>query len=395
MKMKEKCSFSTEEKGKKIRNQTFNYLYVLAIIMVLDSHVSSRIGILSSIFPYDSFFMPLFVFASGYFYKRTGIIKNVEHKTKKLFLPHILWSFMMLVVAFFIDRIFSVNWAHIPTFHSLMKLLFLGTLSSINGAAWFIIMLFWVSIFYNFVNHLLKESKLSDLFYTFFYFILGSASVYLCIKGYSTKGDFYLFALRTAFYIQFYHYGFMFQKYLEKILKRYRKIIVCSICVLINVLLILFFQNKINFYATSDMKTFYHWYLPIITSMTGILFYYDVMSFFAKKIGQIKIVDFISRNTFVILQTHLLFLNIPNFYVYSQIQHGSTLYADFNVRGFVNSAWIRYSSNTKLIGFFCGLIGSLLVAYLLEKIKKYFMKKMSDKSFPFLRMITDCFGGRK
>ena len=30
--------------------------------MVIDDHVGSRVGILSSIFPYDSFFMPMLVF---------------------------------------------------------------------------------------------------------------------------------------------------------------------------------------------------------------------------------------------------------------------------------------------------------------------------------------------
>ena len=49
------------------RNQTFQYLEALAIIMVIDDHVGTRIGFLSSIFPYNSFYMPLLVFISGYF----------------------------------------------------------------------------------------------------------------------------------------------------------------------------------------------------------------------------------------------------------------------------------------------------------------------------------------
>lgn len=53
----------------KKRNQVFNFLEALAIIMVIDDHMSTRIGILSSIFPYNSFYMPLFVFISGYFYR--------------------------------------------------------------------------------------------------------------------------------------------------------------------------------------------------------------------------------------------------------------------------------------------------------------------------------------
>lgn len=48
------------------RNQTFQWVEALAILMVLDDHMSTRIGILSSIFPYNSFYMPMFVFISGY-----------------------------------------------------------------------------------------------------------------------------------------------------------------------------------------------------------------------------------------------------------------------------------------------------------------------------------------
>lgn len=51
------------------RNQTFQWLEALAIIMVIDDHVGTGVGFLSSIFPYDSFFMPMLVFVSGYFFK--------------------------------------------------------------------------------------------------------------------------------------------------------------------------------------------------------------------------------------------------------------------------------------------------------------------------------------
>lgn len=347
--------------------------------MVIDSHVSGRIGIFNSIFPYDSFFMPLFVFASGYFYKRISIIKNFKHKVKKLIIPYVIWNIAMLCIAASIDKIFNIDWAHIPNFKSFIEMFFLYTLTSLNGPAWFIIMLFWVSVLYNIIYNISKENNIYDIVTTVILFIMGSISVYLCTKGYNTKSRVYLFILRTVFYMQFYHYGYMFKKYIEERLSKYRKFIVCSICITINILLIIIFGDKISFYSTSDMRVFHFWYLPIITSITGIIFYYEVMEFLSKKIGQNKIIDFISRNTFVILQTHLLFANIPNFYVYIKIQQGSTLYSDFNIKGFINSAWIRYSPNTKLIGFFCALIGSLLIAYIIEKVKKYLMRNIKNK----------------
>ena len=39
----------------KERNFTFDLLYALAIIMVVDDHTYSQLGILKGIFPYDSF----------------------------------------------------------------------------------------------------------------------------------------------------------------------------------------------------------------------------------------------------------------------------------------------------------------------------------------------------
>ena len=68
----------------KKRNQVFNFLEALAIIMVIDDHMSTRIGILSSIFPYNSFYMPLFVFISGYFYREQKIGVSIPQLVYRL-----------------------------------------------------------------------------------------------------------------------------------------------------------------------------------------------------------------------------------------------------------------------------------------------------------------------
>ena len=100
------------------------------------------------------------------------------------------------------------------------------------------------------------------------------------------------------------------------------------------------------------------------------------MSFLSGKIGERKELSFIGRNTFVIMEVHLLFVNIPNFYVYHAIVHGSSRYNDFPIDQFVNNTWVRYSPNTRLAGFFCGVIGSLMIAYLLERAKRLYQKSL-------------------
>ena len=47
-------------------NKAFMILSALGILFVVDEHLGRPIAFLSQIFPYDSFFMPMFVFISGY-----------------------------------------------------------------------------------------------------------------------------------------------------------------------------------------------------------------------------------------------------------------------------------------------------------------------------------------
>lgn len=354
----------------KKRNQIFNYLYVMAIIMVIDDHTSTRIGFLASVFPYNSFYMPLFVFISGYFFKSSGIVDNIKHKTRKLLIPYVIWNIVAAAIACILDKFIGTNWITKPSLRQILETFISGSLTSLNGASWFVIMLFWISIGYNLLRNILKDGIVNDIILTISHLLLGFISLYLCVNGYYSRGTLWVFALKIAFYIQFFHYGYMFKKYIEQRLLRVNKVIVCSICIAINVLLTVIYGSEINFYATSAMASFHYWYLPVITSATGIIFYYEVMEFLARKIGQNPLVDFISRNTFVIMQIHLLFVNIPNFYVYFQILNGSIKYADFDINRFINGAWVRYSPNSRLVGFFCGLLGSLLVAWILEWLKK-------------------------
>lgn len=365
------------------RNQTFNFLYTMAIIMVIDDHCSTRIGFLSSIFPYNSFYMPMFVFASGYFFKFGGCLSVLKHKSQKLLIPYLLWNVAAMMVACLLDKLTGVDWVKTPSLYTVLFMLANQSPTSLNGAAWFVNMLFWVSVGYNVLRNILKPGVKNDILLTILFVFTGFATVELCIQGYSAKTSLWLFVLRNAFYIQFYHYGYMFRRYGERFIHKCKRIAVCSACVLVNVVLIIIFGEKINFYSTALMRSFYVWYLPLMTSMSGILFYYEIMEYLSGKIGQNPITDFISRNTLTIMQVHLLFANLPNFYAYSQYMKGNPAFADFPINKFINGAWVRYSPDSRLIGFFCGVIGSFIVAYLLEKIRnmlaqKAFAQKQSD-----------------
>lgn len=361
----------------KERNQTFNYIYAFVILAVIDEHVSARIGVLTSIFPYNSFFMPLLVFASGYFFKKASILKFSCHKAKKLMFPYLIWNAVALLLAFCLDTIFHIDWCPDISLLVIAKVFFYGPATSLIGATWFVPMLFWVSILYNVIRHVFKDSKISDGILTALLLILGFISVYLCTQGYYKNGTRWVVILRTVFYLQFYHLGGMFRKYWEKPLLRCRKSLVCCICILINIVLILKYGSSINFPSTGPMRGFSIWYLPLITSATATVFYYEIAEYLGRKIGQHPIVDFFAQNSATIMEAHLIFTNIPNFWVYYQIQNGSTNYPDFKVASFSASAWYRYSTDTRLIGFVCGVVGCCLLILIMKKVRTFFTDRLN------------------
>mgnify|MGYP004603271243 FL=1 len=367
----------------KERNFTFDLLYVLAIIMVVDDHTKAQLGILKAIFPYDSFFMPLFLFISGYFYKKQNVIKNIKHKTEKIFIPYMIWNVIMLGITIIIDRILKTNWAIGINKVKVLNSIFLGPLVTTNGPSWFVIMLFWVSILYNLIRNVIKPNKINDCILTIISIIAGLISVYLCVKGWNKKSSLMLFVLRTLFYIQFYHLGYIFKEHIEDRIKKANKYIICSICVIINVILIAIYGDKVNFYATSNMRGFSYWYLPIITSITGITFWYIIMDYVANKIKESKIITYIAQNTFFIMETHLLFANIINilFYIFNKM--GIKYFLKFDTKSFIQSAWSgsawNMNSRFGIIGFLLGITLSIALVTLINKGKEKIRTKI-DKT---------------
>ena len=354
-------------------NQIFQYLKAIAILMVIDDHMSTRIGILSSIFPYNSFYMPMLVFISGYFYKKRGAFYNIKKKLKSLFLPYLSWTLAGNLIAYILKQCGIVDWywgINRWTIWSLVSI----TPPPAVGAMWFVIMLLWVSVLYNILRRMLvRDTQLVDYALLTISVLAGVVSLKLCIAGYCSN-QLYLPFLRVGFYFQFFHMGVMFKRYWERYIQNIRTLYLCTFCMLVNVILLCFFGNRINFYSTCWMSEFRSCWLPLVTSISGTLFWYKLVQFISSKVGSIKIVDFIANNTFCIMASHLIFINIPNFYVYYQILRGSDAFPDFDVELFRCSPWVRYSPNTRLVGFFCGVIGSLALACAIQIIKNFLIK---------------------
>ena len=73
-------------------NKKFMVLSAIGIIMVVDLHSNFALNLFNSSVPYTSFFMPMFVFISGYFNKvddKTDLKAYVRKKIRSLLVPYI------------------------------------------------------------------------------------------------------------------------------------------------------------------------------------------------------------------------------------------------------------------------------------------------------------------
>lgn len=98
-------------------NKQMMILSFMGIVFVVDNHCGQPLSFLTSIFPYNSFFMPMFVFISGYFFNPELLLnlKNfILHKIKNLIKPFLIYNLILGGGGLWcLNCLMFIGWAHI------------------------------------------------------------------------------------------------------------------------------------------------------------------------------------------------------------------------------------------------------------------------------------------
>ena len=129
-------------------NKDFMILSALGILFVVDSHLGNGMLLFGNIFPYNSFYMPMFMFISGYFFNPRHIDdwKSIYHYSTSKFIKHILpylgWIVFYGILTFLLRCLNITEIGSISFIDLVHNILTAGTSFGFNDPSWFVPLLF-------------------------------------------------------------------------------------------------------------------------------------------------------------------------------------------------------------------------------------------------------------
>ncbi len=381
--MDNKLVVASAMKGKS--NKAFMILSALGIIFVVDAHLWTRMSFFSQVFPYDSFFMPMFIFISGYFFKEKyiesmqAVIGFVKNKFTKLLLPYLGWIIFYGIFTTVLTEAEILNFTKWNLWELIKNIFFVGTSFGLNSPSWFVPVLFVVSIVYIVARKLFRKIWKEPVAMAVL-FILGTVAVYFSSK-YSLT-EFRMLTAKIFFFLQFYELGIFFRKYIEKWFDKANALVLLSACVIINLILLSKYGSNISFPNCAFMGGFKtdNIFLPMITTLTGTAFWLKISKLVSPLLGDNKIVNFISNNTFFIMTHHLTAKSLFYGLLILGKKFGVTAFEAVNALEFKNNPWYVCNGVQWIwtACFFFTITVTILACFFYEK-GKLMLKKQAGK----------------
>lgn len=161
-----KASGVSGERKKDSYNITFGILSALAILMIVAGHTGYDILTVGGLFPYYSFHVPLFLFISGYFYRREEEerpLLYVKKKAKRLLLPYFVWNLAYGLIAWALRAFCGFSMGEAVSLKTLFVSPFLNGYQFIyNYAAWFVPVLFLIEMMNLCMRLILRKLRLNN-----------------------------------------------------------------------------------------------------------------------------------------------------------------------------------------------------------------------------------------
>lgn len=284
-------------------NEKFRVLTALGMIFVICGHYGIEAFSFGGLYPYESFHMPLFMFISGYFFKRenastiSAVLNYIIKKIKHLLIPYFAWNMVYGGVFIALTKLGFSNTESTPlNLHTLFVLPFLQAPGfSFNSAAWFVMALFFAEIVNCLIRYACTKAQVShDWIWLLLYFTIAVASIVYSQLNYETVGELGIF--RNLYLLFWYGFGTFYHNKLEPIDKRipFGTAIICN--VILTAALIFFVGSP----ATNVWSSLFDEpaFIVIARAALGIWFWVRIVDELMPVLGKSRELLFVGKHSF-------------------------------------------------------------------------------------------------
>jgi len=365
---------------KRKSNAKFMFLSAIGIMMVVDSHCWSPLNLFGSFLPYNSFFMPMFIFISGYFNKvdeNTDLKKYIFKKTKTLLLPYLVMNFVVFWLSWLIDW-FKTGSLPVITVSGLTEIATntytTGATISMAFPLWYLPALYVLLVVYAVFKKVF--SKRWNSIVMFLIFTLLNIIVVWLSKN-TMVIDMAMLPYKCMFFAPFLELGILYREKIEPRfagLSKGGNIILLASLLMINMVRMMIMPKPYDI-AFNDIATLTGFtspfiVTPMISSLIGILFWVTVADMIGPSFGDNKVINYISENTLWIMGFHMVFFNLLNCILLVVNNYIVTMPA-FDPEFFKTTVGYRWEHYAifRIVYFAVGITGPLLMKLVFDKIK--------------------------
>lgn len=361
----------------------FKILYAVGMIMVVCGHCSGG-GIsflVSDWFPYEGLHLPLFVFCSGYFYKKSSednTKRYIVKKIKTLILPLYLYTvFYGILVQLLRYKGFTIG-GDITLVNLLGAPITDGHQFVYNLGGWFVVPLFMIEIFNIVVRKLcsLIKDDISEIVFFFASILLGLIGNTMACNG--LLYGWWLALVRMLYFVPFFELGIFYKNVLEK----YDKLpnFWYFTILFLTRLIIIYVYGKNLSYTPAWCNDFTEGpVMPIVIGFLGIALWMRIATLMEPVLGKSKWINLIADNTYSIMMNQFLgFMLVKT--VYACISKCNIGFADFDWLSYKSNIWWYYIPkgiyHTLIIYAVAGIAFSILLQKAIDIVKYKFVELM-------------------
>lgn len=296
-------------------NKTFRILSAIGIILVVAGHLGYGLFEIGGLFPYYSFHVFIFLFVSGYFYKKEAeekIGSYILGKCVTLLLPYFLWNLFYGILAgvlhgagFAIGEALSLKTLFLSPFLDGHQFLY-------NFPAWFVPALFMLEVINVLMRRILLLLHLNFEWLIFLgCLIAGILTVWMAIGGH--VWGYYKLPGRLLFMMPGFQMGRIYREKLEAhdtLGDGPYLLIVMGIQVLITIFCggLAFSAVWVSSFANGPV-------IPYLTVMTGIAFWLRIARMIANSSYVSDKLAYLGRNTYSVMMHHVAgFMVVKEFF---------------------------------------------------------------------------------